>query len=114
MRRVWLSLPKKRGGCGFFWVEKWAEACFVEKPHPPQNLHVFIFLRRVWLRGGCGSTFFEDFRPFFCPKNAEGVPAFLQVRGLLPKKRGGCGFFWAERFRRSRGKFAHFYYILLN
>ena len=94
MRRVWFSLPKKRGGCGFFWVEKWAEACFVEKPHPPQNLHVFIFC------GGCGY--------------AEGVPAFLQVRVLLPKKRGGCGFFWAERFRRSRGKFAHFYYILLN
>ena len=64
--------------------------------------------RRVWL------DVFEDFRPFFCPKNAEGVPAFLQVRVLLPKKRGGCGFFWAERFRRSRGKFAHFYYILLN
>ena len=87
---------------------------FCRKATPSAKPSCVYFLRRVWLRGGCGSTFFEDFRPFFCPKNAEGVAAFLQVRVLLPKKRGGCGFFWAERFRRSRGKFAHFYYILLN
>ena len=54
-------LPKNRGGCDFFWAEKWAEAPFRKKSRPPQKLLVLIFC------GGCdcaeGVTF--DFWPFF-------------------------------------------------
>ena len=98
MRRVWLSLPKKRGGCGFFWVEKWAEACFVEKPHPPQNLHVFIFCGGCGFAEGVARRFLKIFAHFSAQKTRRVCQRFCRSEGYCPKNAEGVAFFGRNVF----------------